>query len=315
MKFKVEKPKWAENVQKGVADPKGAMEANAKGAKEIWNGREDSAPEQRNNPAYQNPVEPTYGTPGEIAVAPPTQTDSTTTKPYVPIPFNQGDVSQYRPREPLIQKGTFADTSGLPAQILAERQRALTGLGREEIVNRREQFLGGIEGTRATASAELARRQSATGVTGGIAFAQQQAINQAAMGARAGAERDLAIADMERRRQALNELQGYVGGERYGQISTDLAGRQLDIQEKAYNQSSAMTNAILAAILGRQPETLGGGTPITTPGTISIPNIGNTATTMATMGYPIPTGNPNAPSPNYYSPYGENNPNRRYENV
>lgn len=312
MGFKVKKPKWVENTQKAAADPKGAYNANVKGAKEIWNGREDSAPEQRNNPAYQNPVEPTYGEPTNPA--PVSQPTASAPIAYNPIPFNPGNVSQYRPKEPLVQKGTFADTSGLPAQILAERQRALTGLGREEIVGRREQFLTGIEGTRATASAELARRQQATGVTGGIAFAQQQAINQAAMGARAGAERDLAIADMERRRQALNELQGYVGGERYGNISTDLAGRQLDIQEKGYNQSAAMTNAILAAILGRQPETLGGSSQ---QGQIGIPNMGNAATTMAAYGYPIPAGSPNptTSSPNYSSPYGENNPNRRYENV
>jgi len=160
--------------------------------------------------------------------------------------------------KPLVKNGTFADTTGVPAQILAARQAALQGFTAPEMVARREQSLSGIEGTRATAANDLQRRQNASGTTGGIAFAQQQALNNSALQARAGAERDLFLANEAQRRQALGDLQGYVGGERYGNISTDLAGRQLEMQQSGQDQTAQYQQGIIDLIRQRQTGELPG---------------------------------------------------------
>lgn len=157
---------------------------------------------------------------------------------------------------PVVPAGTFADTSGIPAQIMALRQRALQGMSDTEEGKARESFLTGIQGTLSGASSDLARRQSASGVTGGVAFAQQQALNNAALGARAGAERDLYMRDMDLRRKALDELQGYTGSERYGNIASILAGRQLGMQQSAQDQNAQYQQDLLEAIRGQQTGTL-----------------------------------------------------------
>jgi hypothetical protein len=211
------------------------------------------------------------------------------------------------PAQPLVAPGTYADTTGQAAKILELRNRALNGFSDPEISQRREGFVSGIEGTRMNAANDLQRRQTAGGVTGGIAFAQNQAVNNAALGARAGAERDLSLADMERRRSALNELEGTVGKERYGNIATSLAERQLAIQQAGQSQQGDfMRNYI--AYLSQQgagalpgddrtgPTWSGGGGP-------NWSSPGGYANMAAVSGLPIPAGDPNAQSPNYRSPY------------
>lgn len=141
------------------------------------------------------------------------------------------------PAQPLVPSGTFADTTGQAARILELRNQALRGFSDPEITQRRESFLTGIEGTRSNAMNDLQRRQTAGGVKGGIAFAQNQAVNNAALGARAGAERDLSLADMQRRRDALNELEGTVGKERFGGLASSLAERQLAMQQAGQAQT------------------------------------------------------------------------------
>ena len=198
----------------------------------------------------------------------------------------------------LVPAGTFADTTGVPAQIMDLRQRALGGFSDPERVGRREQFLSGIEGTRAGAANDLARRQRSSGTTGGIAFAQQQQVSDAALQARAGAERDLFLENEVQRRQALNDLQSYTGGERYGNLATQLAQRQLNIQAQGQAQTGRYQQQIIDALNARGTGTLPAddrqGPDWAGP---------NWSSQMAQAGYPIPAGSPQAYSPNSQSPY------------
>lgn len=203
---------------------------------------------------------------GTLAV--PTQKEVKTQmpSPYVPQPFLPPGTEEAIDRvqgedRPRHARAEFADISGMPEQILRLRQQALQGLSQPELNALRAQSIQNIEGTRRTAARELERQQARQGVRGGVAFAQGEALRREALGARGRAERDILLADLARRRQALSELERTVGKERFGDIAQRLAERQLDIGEAAGTEQRALQQAFLERILNQPSATLpaGGG--------------------------------------------------------
>lgn len=107
------------------------------------------------------------------------------------------------------------------------RQRAL-GLNGDEIRMMRERGNAGINSTMATGLRQLRGLQAGSGVRGGAAAAGAIPVLQNAVSQRSGLERDIALADMQRRGQELDKLESTVTGERAGGLSYELGNVMLD---------------------------------------------------------------------------------------
>jgi len=144
-----------------------------------------------------------------------------------------------------LDRQEFANVEGVPQQILDLRQRALGGLSSGEQNAMRGSAIQNIQGTTRNLQNTLGRNQARQGVRGGIAFAQGEAIRKQALDARAGSERNILLRDADIRRQALNDLQGYVGKERYGAGAENLAEAQINMQGQAGFDQRQILNRIL----------------------------------------------------------------------
>ena len=158
--------------------------------------------------------------------------------------------------QPIIPTDSFAYNPGEMDQVARLRQQALQGFSGGELGKRREGFQQPIETNRLAALRSLERGQVHSGVKGGSAYAQSQDVNRQAAQASANAGRDLTLANEQYKRQALGDLQGFLGKERYGQFASTLAGRQLGIQEGAANDQNAVNQQILEYLKSRNPEAL-----------------------------------------------------------
>jgi hypothetical protein len=134
--------------------------------------------------------------------------------------------------------------------ILRRRQMALNGMDSPEIAKRRESYRSSVQSGSQSALDDLARRQASQGVTGGIAFAQQRGIQDAAARANVAGERDIYLDDLTRRRQALGDYESTMGRERFGGISTRLGERQLNIQEQAGAEERELLKELIRRIAG-----------------------------------------------------------------
>jgi hypothetical protein len=133
----------------------------------------------------------------------------------------------------VISNDNFADTTGQHEDALERYRQNLEGMSGGEMARRRSDAAAGIEGARASAARDLGRNQLASGVTGGIAFAQQKALADSAMQARAQQEQGIFLANEEMKRQALDKFSNFIGKERYGRMTNELSDRALTLQEQA----------------------------------------------------------------------------------
>lgn len=153
--------------------------------------------------------------------------------------------------QPIIDPNMFAYREGEMQKVGDLRQKALQGFSGGEIAKRREGFQQPIESNRLAALRSLGRQQVHSGVKGGIAYAQTKDINQQSARASANAGRDLFLANEDYKRQALGDLQGFLGKERYGQFASTLAGKQLGVQQEAAGNQNQQMQQLLQFLQSR----------------------------------------------------------------
>lgn len=117
-------------------------------------------------------------------------------------------------------KNYFGEGNPEMAQILAQRKERALGLNKNEVQAYRERGSQGINQQMATGIRALKGVQASSGVRGGAAGAQAIPIVNRADQARAGLERDISIADMERRSKELGDYEHTLTGERAGTLGT-----------------------------------------------------------------------------------------------
>lgn len=123
--------------------------------------------------------------------------------------------------------------------ILGRRRAALEGMSSEEQAALRSQALERIAAQQQGAQRQLRGLQAQAGLTGATAAAQQAGVLGQAQKDRAGIERDLLLADIANRNEALGAFEQTLGGEmqrsqqeRLGQLSTELGFGQLGATER-----------------------------------------------------------------------------------
>ena len=158
--------------------------------------------------------------------------------------------------KPIIDKENFAYSPEDMQKIKGLREQALGGFSGGEIAKRREGFQQPIESNRLAALRSLQRGQVHSGVKGGIAYAQSQDVNRLSAQASAGGARDLFLANENYKRQALGDLQGFLGKERYGQFASELGGRQLGAQQQGAEQQNQYQQAMLDYLKSQNPAAL-----------------------------------------------------------
>lgn len=117
------------------------------------------------------------------------------------------------------------------AKILAQRNELAFGPDRQTELAR-QSGMEGINRQVQTALRQFQGRLPSSGVRGGAAGAMAGLLTREAVGQTRGLERDLAINEMERRRQALGELERSVTGERAGLLGTTFGMAGLGSQDR-----------------------------------------------------------------------------------
>lgn len=125
----------------------------------------------------------------------------------------EGDVEAGKARfDPL-----FGMNNPEMAEIIKARRAA--AFGTDGMADQlRSQGVAGINSTMATGLRGLRGSQALSGVRGGAALGQAMPVLSQANQARSGLESNIAIADMERRRTALDGLESTMTGERAGSL-------------------------------------------------------------------------------------------------
>lgn len=117
-------------------------------------------------------------------------------------------------------KQYFGEGNKDMAEILNTRRERAMGLNQNEMNLMRERAGAGINQQMATGMRQLRGVQAGSGVRGGAAAAQGIPIVNQANQARGAAERDIALADMQRRSQELSNYETSLTGERAGLLGT-----------------------------------------------------------------------------------------------
>lgn len=118
------------------------------------------------------------------------------------------------------------------AEIIKARKAAAFGTdGMAEQL--RGQGVAGINSTMATGMRGLRGMQASSGVRGGAALGQAMPILAQANQARSGLESNIAIADMERRRGALDGLESTLTGERAGSLGAQFGWAGLGANDRS----------------------------------------------------------------------------------
>lgn len=216
-----------------------------KKAKKQTNGRapavKRAAPNQQHMVPGQLAVNVTEPADKNVAASNESIKKKAAEKPTVKTPSGQ----------PIIDPNMFAYREGEMQKVGDLRQKALQGFSGGEIAKRREGFQQPIESNRLAALRSLGRKQVHSGVKGGIAYAQTKDVNQQAARASANAGRDLFLANEDYKRQALGDLQGFLGKERYGQFASTLAGKQLGVQQEAAGNQNQQMQQLLQFLQSR----------------------------------------------------------------
>lgn len=209
------------------------------------NRRTRRAPVDVSGPEGSNTFSSPVGTFNYGDHKPQARTTTAPDNPFLPPGASNPAVPppKYEPFK--LDRQEWANTDGVPQQILDLRQRALGGLSSGEQNAMRNSAVQNIDGTTRKLQNTLGRQQSQSGVRGGIAFAQGEAIRKQALDARANSERGILLRDADMRRQALNDLQGYVGKERYGAGAENLAEAQINMHGQAGFDQRQILNDIL----------------------------------------------------------------------
>lgn len=122
----------------------------------------------------------------------------------------------------------------------------------------RSQGVAGINNTMSTGLRQLRGMQAGSGVRGGAALGQAMPILSQANQARSGLESNIAIADMERRRGALDGLESTVTGERAGLLGANFGWMGLDSANRnnamQYLTSQGFLDAANAGAAGAAPK-------------------------------------------------------------
>ena len=137
--------------------------------------------------------------------------------------------------------------------IIARRRASLEGFSPEERNLLREQATAPLMQQQATALRQLRGAQAQSGVRGGLAGAQQAGLISQQAGQRAGLERDVALANIQRRQEALGDFESTIGGEQgraqkqqFAQLGTELGFGQLGASERAAGFQQALGEQQLA---------------------------------------------------------------------
>lgn len=118
-------------------------------------------------------------------------------------------------------------------EILKTRRERAMGLNANEMQLMMERASGGINKQMQTGLRALHGAQAGSGVRGGAAAAQSIPVVNQANEARAGAERDIALADMARRSSELGNYEHSLTGERAGLLGTGLSFATLGSADRA----------------------------------------------------------------------------------
>jgi hypothetical protein len=139
-------------------------------------------------------------------------------------------------------------------ELLKARKDAAFGTDNRETQLARESGTEGINRSVQTALRQFQGRMPGTGVRGGAAGAMAGMLTRDAVGQTRGLERDLALADMERKRQALAAYESTLTGERAGKLGATLGYAGLGSQDRyggmGYLASSDFLNAARDAAAG-----------------------------------------------------------------
>lgn len=137
------------------------------------------------------------------------------------------------------------------AEVLAARKNAAFGLDRETQLAR-EAGTENINRSVQTALRQFAGRLPGTGVRGGAAGAMAGMMTRDAVGQTRGLERDLALNEMARKREALGQYESSLTGERAGLLGTGFAHAGMGSQDRygamQYLQGLDFLNAARGAI-------------------------------------------------------------------
>lgn len=117
-------------------------------------------------------------------------------------------------------KKYFGEGNADMSAVLEQRKKRAMGLNAQEVQSYRERGEQGINQQMATSMRALRGLQAGSGVRGGAAAAQAIPIVNNANNARGALERDIGIADMERRGTELNNYEKSLTGERAGELGT-----------------------------------------------------------------------------------------------
>jgi hypothetical protein len=127
----------------------------------------------------------------------------------------------------------FGEGNADMAEILATRKKRALGLNQDEIQAYRERGGAGINQQMATGMRALRGAQAGSGVRGGAAGAQAIPLVNRANQARGALERDIGIADMERRSSELTGYERSLTGERAGLLGTGAAFADMGAGDRA----------------------------------------------------------------------------------
>ncbi len=116
----------------------------------------------------------------------------------------------------------FGEGNPEMAAIIEQRRQRAMGLNGAEIQAMRERASRGINATMATGLRENRAIAGANGIHGGAAVGANSSIIARANESRGAAERDIALADMQRRGTELNGYESTLTGERAGLLGTGL---------------------------------------------------------------------------------------------
>lgn len=139
--------------------------------------------------------------------------------------------------------------------VLAARQAAMAGMTPEEAAMRRSQ-MGLAQGAAEQArQRQLASGLARSGVRGGAAAAAQSRAAQLAAQERAAQAQELQLADEQRKREALTEMEKTVGGltgeagkRQFMGLAADIAGKQLGVARE--------TGQLSAEAIGKYADTM-----------------------------------------------------------
>lgn len=147
--------------------------------------------------------------------------------------------------------------------VLAARQKALEGMTPEELAMRRSQMGLAQGATEQARQRQLASALARSGVRGGAAGAAQSRAAQLAAQERAAQAQELQLADEQRRREALTEMEKTVGGltgeagkRQFMGLAADIAGSQLGVARET-GQLGAEAIGKYGELMAGQPQQRG----------------------------------------------------------